>query len=187
MDQRESIKRLESYIKALNEIDNTRSHVKSMERKVRQTNYAPVKQYMLGRFLWPFLVGATFVLLILCAVGDNIFAENPNPGLEMLFIFGLTIVYIIASFFIAKAIQNKRNKVLLEEQAALADSEMDRRKKLLEQYEATLKRQESVIEDMEEYLPAVCRNAESATAIRNMIKLGKAETIEEAVRLSLEG
>lgn len=187
MDQRESIKRLESYIKALNEIDNTRSHVKSMERKVRQTNYAPVKQYMLGRFLWPFLVGATFVLLILCAVGDHIFAENPNPGLEMLFIFGLTIVYIIASFFIAKAIQNKRNKVLLEEQAALADSELDRRKKLLEQYEATLKRQESVIEEMEECLPAVCRNAESATAIRNMIKLGKAETIEEAVRLSLEG
>ena len=86
MDQKEAIKKLEVYIKALKEIDQTKENIREMKRRIDMTPVAPVRKYMLGRFLWPFLVGATIVLLVLCSVGDAIFATNPDSDMEMLFI-----------------------------------------------------------------------------------------------------
>lgn len=187
MDQKEAIKKLEAYIKALKEIDQTKENIREMKRRIDMTPVAPVRKYMLGRFLWPFLVGATIVLLVLCSVGDAIFAANPDSDMEMLFIFGLTGVYIAISIVIAKIIQNKKNKTFVDEQKIIRDDERARWEKLLKQYEDTLEKQEAVIEDMELYLPGVCRNAESASVIKNAIRLGRAQTIEEAVKITLEG
>ena len=88
---------------------------------------------------------------------------------------------------LAKIIQNKKNKTFVDEQKIIRDDERARWEKLLKQYEDTLEKQEAVIEDMELYLPGVCRNAESASVIKNAIRLGRAQTIEEAVKITLEG
>lgn len=187
MDKNESIRKLDNYIAALNQIEQTKENLHEAKRKVSLTPVVQEKRYMIGRFLWPFLVGATFVLLILCAVGDALFAGKVDPALEMLFIFGLTGVYIIISIVIAKLIQNKKNKVLAEEQINMRNNERERREKIVQRYEAELAKQEAVIDEMEIYLPGVCRNTESARVIRNALKLGRAETIEDAIKVKVEG
>ena len=186
MEKSEAIRKLNNYIAVLNEIDATKAHL--LEAKTRSKMYinVPEKRHMLGRYLWPFLAGATFVCLFLCLIGDRIF-NAADYVWEMLFIFGLTAVYIFISIAIAKLIQNRQNKILAEEPAIQKRNERERREKIVQRYESELAKQESVINEMESILPGVCRNVESARVIQNALRLGKAQTIEEAVKVNMEG
>ena len=186
MDKNESIKKLDNYISALNGIAETRARLYEAQTRVKMLPNVPNRRHMIGRFLWPFLVGATFVCLFLCMIGDNIF-DAKDYGWELLFIFGLTGVYVFISVVIAKHIQNKKNQILAEEHSIQIKNERERREKVVLRYESELAKQESAIDEMEMYLPGVCRNVESAKVIKNALRLGKAQTIEEAVKVNLEG
>ena len=183
MEKKDAIRKLDSYIKALKEIDNTKANLDRLKYK-NEDSYNPVRTYTVGRFLWPFLAVSAAVLLIVCSIGDQVFSDN---GWEMLFIFGTMAGYYTVSILIAKAIQNKKNKALIEEQNSIAASKKNRTEEMIENYETQISKYEAIIEEMNDILPFACQNTESAAAIRDTLKANKAETIEEAVRFSAGG
>ena len=181
MDKNETIRALDAYIDALQKKNSIQRDIEKTEKYIGITP-DPSFGYSFMRFFWPFLaVFPVVYALILVIVIYVIQVDNRMSA--YFFLVALLVVYFAAAVFIAKALRKRASKKLYDEELERYRHEDERKTAKVAELKKELEKYNKIIKENQDMLPVSCRSVDSAKAIRTAIKMGKAETIEDAISM----